>query len=302
LNDLLEIVEDEKHLALADVVGEAVGSTERLHDLFGDESRVADRCELDPERPGLVVADELGGRLDREARLPRAARPGKGDEASAVAEKGDDLCRLPVPADERARWTRQVRVRDRLQWREALGAELEDRNRALEVLEAVLTEFEHAFREIGGEPRRLGKQHLPTVAGCADPRTEMDVLPDVALRFDMGRARVDPDPDVDRTGLKSFAAFVSRDDRPACVWKREEERVTLCVDLDATVANEGVSQYPPVVGECLRVCLGPELVQQLRRALDVGEHEGDGPDRKILPHSPPSCTSEDARIDVGSGM
>jgi hypothetical protein len=98
--------------------------------------------------------------------------------------------------------------------------------------------------------------------------------------------------------VKGFAAFVSRDDRLACVGKREEERVTLRVDLDATVANERVSQSPPVLGECLRVRLGPEIVQQLRRALDVGEHEGNGSDRKIVPH----CRHHHARARSRASM
>ena len=39
--------------------------------------------------------------------------------------------------------------------------------------------------------------------------------------------------------------------------------------------------YPTVLAKRLCIALGAELVQQARRALDVGEEEGDGPTRKI---------------------
>ena len=39
-----------------------------------------------------------------------------------------------------------------------------------------------------------------------------------------------------------------------------------------------------MLGERVRVRLGAELVQQLRRALDVGEEEGDGAGGEIAPH------------------
>ena len=46
-----------------------------------------------------------------------------------------------VPPDERARRPRQVRVRDRLERREARVPELEDRDRSIDVLQAVLAEI-----------------------------------------------------------------------------------------------------------------------------------------------------------------
>jgi hypothetical protein len=49
-----------------------------------------------------------------------------------------DLGDLPLATDERAGRSWQVRVRDRLQRWEALGAELEDRDRSLDVLQSVL--------------------------------------------------------------------------------------------------------------------------------------------------------------------
>ena len=47
---------------------------------------------------------------------------------------------------------------------------------------------------------------------------------------------------------------------------------------------ERVAQNASVLGEDVAVALGAELVQQLRRTLDVGEEEGDGAGREIGPH------------------
>ena len=74
LDHLLEVVEQEQQLALADVLGEAVLGAERLRDRLGHERRVAQRREADPEDAGLEGGHELGRRLEREPRLARAAR------------------------------------------------------------------------------------------------------------------------------------------------------------------------------------------------------------------------------------
>jgi hypothetical protein len=50
----------------------------------------------------------------------------------------------------------------------------------------------------------------------------------------------------------------------------------LGVDLDAAVAGERLAQDAPVLRQSLGVGLRAELVQKLRRTLDVGEEEGDG--------------------------
>ena len=57
-------------------------------------------------------------------------------------------------------------------------------------------------------------------------------------------------------------------------------------------AAKSVSQHPAVLGKGLRICLGPQLVHELRRALDVGEQEGDGSGREITGHRPMMNRSE----------
>ena len=58
--------------------------------------------------------------------------------------------------------------------------------------------------------------------------------------------------------------------------EREEERIALRVDLDATLGDAGVPDHSPMLGERVRVRLCAEFPQQARRALDVREEERHG--------------------------
>ena len=67
--------------------------------------------------------------------------------------------------------------------------------------------------------------------------------------------------------------------------EREEEGVTLRVDLDPALRGTGLADDAAVLGERIGVALGAERVQQPRRALDVGEEEGDGAGREVVSHA-----------------
>ena len=57
--------------------------------------------------------------------------------------------------------------------------------------------------------------------------------------------------------------------------ERVEERVALRVDLGAAGSPEGLSHDPPVIPRDDRIGLVPQLLQEARRSLDVGEGERD---------------------------
>jgi hypothetical protein len=50
------------------------------------------------------------------------------------------------------------------------------------------------------------------------------------------------------------------------------------------VMSAGLAYDSPVCCKCLGVPVISQLVQELRRPLDVGEEERDGPGRKVLTH------------------
>ena len=60
LDHLLEVVEQEQQLTLADVLDEAVLCAERPCNRLRDECRIAERGEPDPEDAGLELGNERG--------------------------------------------------------------------------------------------------------------------------------------------------------------------------------------------------------------------------------------------------
>ena len=88
-----------------------------------------------------------------------------------------------LPPHERTRRAWKVGVRDRLERREALVAELIDRDRALDVLQAVFPEVSHC-EPLDELPSRLREQDLTSVARGCDTRREVDVDSHVALGGD----------------------------------------------------------------------------------------------------------------------
>ena len=95
-----------------------------------------------------------------------------------------------------------------------------------------------------------------------------------------------PDPDLDRGGVRPGVAgerplrFHRAQHGLVRASKRVEEGVALGVDLVAAVGGEGLPQEPLVLGQNLRPA-PTQLPDELRRALDVGEQEGDGARRKL---------------------
>jgi hypothetical protein len=122
------------------------------------------------------------------------------------------------------------------------------------------------------------------MADRGDPRGPVDVDPDVALVRDQGLAGVEADPDADGAIREPGLRVAGGRQGVGSPSERDEEGVALGVDLYAVVPLEGVAQHAPVLGERLRVGVA-ELVHQPRRALDVGEEEGDGAGRELA-HPP----------------
>ncbi len=117
LDHLLQVVEQQEQLPLCNVGGEIVLGAERVGDRLTDEGGIAEGGQPDPEDACLVGTDETGSCLDRESRLARAARTCERDEAGALLDAGEHVGELSLPAQEGARGTWQVRVRDRLERR-----------------------------------------------------------------------------------------------------------------------------------------------------------------------------------------
>jgi hypothetical protein len=78
----------------------------------------------------------------------------------------------------------------------------------------------------------------------------------------------------DRRAAERLLTFTRRRKSVTRAREGDEERVALGVDLDAAVSLERGAERAPVLAQRLGVSVA-ELVEQLRRAFDVGEEEGD---------------------------
>src|SRR5262245_7811859 len=107
----------------------------------------------------------------------------------------------------------------------------------------------------------------------------MDVCSYVTFVAKVGRAGVDADADLKGSSFERLRPLARSLERAGCSGERVKERVALRIHLDTSVTHEGCTQESPVLCKGLRVHLRPELMQQLRRALDVGEEERDGAGR-----------------------
>ena len=72
---------------------------------------------------------------------------------------------------------------------------------------------------------------------------------------------------------------------PGAVGKAKK-KASPCVSTSTPPSvRAGLADDAPVLGERLGVALGAERVQELRRALDVGEEEGDGAGGEVVAHA-----------------
>ena len=245
------------------------------------------------------AVEEVGCYVQGEARLARASRAGQGDEPGG-GDKGADLGELLLAAYERAQRARQVvgelRVVERAQGREAhvkpLCLELEDPLGAAEVFQAVGPEvfqavgpevLEHGARRtrVGDKGGRRRREHdLAPVGDCRHAGSPVYLEADESDRG-LGRltrmdAHANPYPFPLRPGVPGKAPLHldGRSDAPTGRGEDSEERVALGVHLPPAVRDEGGANYAVVGGEHFGI-EAPEPLQKGRRALDIGEKEGE---------------------------
>ena len=126
-----------------------------------------------------------------------------------------------------------------------------------------------------------GDEHLAAVTTGRDPGRAMDVLADVALLGEQRCSCVQSYPHRDRAASESVQRRGGSVERSRRCRERHEERVPLRVHLHTTMSLERRPQHPPMLRQRPRVPVRTELVQQLGRALHVGEQERDRPRGEI---------------------
>ena len=273
---MLEVVEQKQQPAVADLLRRRSASAERARSRSRDHvAGVRHRGERHPPHALRVAIRSGAGRLQRKPRLAAAAGSGQRQHAHVVAgEQRLQRVELTRAPEERCRRDREVRPVQALQRRERGVSELVEPLGRGEVLQPVLAEVAQACvaRQVAC---CLRDQHLPSVPDRSDPRSAVHVEPHVALVVDERLTRVQPHPHADRSGSQRVLSRSGGRERVGRSCERDEEGVALRVDLDAVVRDERSPQCTPVLAERVGV-VGAELMQKLRRPLDVGEEKGDG--------------------------
>ena len=192
------------------------------------------------------------------------------------AQELEQLGELALSADQLARLGGQVGLVQAAKTRELALPELVEPHRLSEVLQPVLAQIPER-RTFDQLLRGLGDEDLPPVPGRADAGGAMDVHADVALVRNGRLPRVDAHPNRE---LEPALRLLGRGQRVGGPGEGDEERVALCVDLDAAVTLERLAQHAAVLFQQPGVGL-PVLAQQPGRAFDVREQEGDGAGREL---------------------
>ena len=110
-----------------------------------------------------------------------------------------------------------------------------------------------------------------------DACSPMDIRPYVPLVCDQRRAGMEPHAHPDRPSREAPSDRARGFERARCRGEGDEEGIALRVHFDAVVRRARLSDQSAVFCKRLRVGLSAQLVQKARRALDIGEEEGDRP-------------------------
>ena len=280
LEHVLEVVEHQQQPPLPQVVDHGVAQRplallphpQRRRDGRGHEGRVGQRRQVDEPDPVGEGVEQLGRRLQRQARLADAARPGQrqqpGPRAGSVRSRAEQRRRprqLVSPTEERRRLGREVgqstveRVERREGGGQAGGDQLGDALRPVEVPEAVLAEVQesHPLRQVvaGQLRRRQREEHLPAVPGVEQAGDAVQRLPEIVAAPRLGLAGVQRHPRPqrpDRAPVLGGQRPLRRHRRGDGLGGDGEGGADLVADRledDPAVAGDGLAQQGVVAGE-----------------------------------------------------
>ena len=238
--------------------------------------------------------------MQREARLPGAARPGEREKPCLLEELGDPP-HVVVATDERGTLEREVRRArfvgaDRREIaRESLDDDVVQVLRVVDVLQQVGAEVAelHAVRKraLHEGTCRVGDEDLAAVSQRGDPGGAMDVDADVVVTTQPALPGMESHPHADRRflrppfGCKAALRVHGGVDRSRRGRECREEGVAFGPhDGSVSVVDRAAEDLVVTVQQAAEP-LGSERLNETRGALDVGEQERDRPGRECL-HRP----------------
>ena len=298
---LLEVVEEEEHLAIPEAIGQLLpkGTVGSLADADRaaepDEHRVgvAGTGQVDERHAVAEPLDLVAGGADRQGRLPRSARTGEGEQADrGILETPVHVRQLQPAADERRGLDRQVGGGAILRRQRGKGGleggmdELEDSLRTSKVLEPVLAEISQACPSrqslLGQCCGGRREQHLTAVSGGHDPGRPVDGRSEVVVAAPVGVAGVESHPDAQRPGFapsfraKRLLGREGRCDPIRCRGKDRHQAVAGGLDHASgrCLDRLGQDRVVPLQGVLHRA---RQPLPELGAAGEVREQEGQGP-------------------------
>src|SRR5205823_2318994 len=157
--------------------------------------------------------------------------------------------------------------------REVGRAELVEPHGLVDASELMLAEIAHGGAAAEQAHGRLREQHLAAVTRRADAGGTVHVETHVAAVDADRLAGVDADPDADGADRRLLNRL-GRSDRLPRIDESDRELVAATVDLLAAVLDERGADGDAMLLERRRIVVTKRLYEP-RRALDVGEQEGD---------------------------
>jgi hypothetical protein len=155
----------------------------------------------------------------------------------------------------------------------------------VEVLETVSAKRDKR-EPIRDEFRGRGRNnYLPTVSRRCDPGGMMNIGANVTLFGEERRSGVHAHPQSYRPRGEPLRDRLRSLDRAPRVRERQEERISLGIDLDAAAPRRLCSNKLPVLGKRVGIRLSSELTKNACRSLDVREDECHNSGREIT-HCP----------------
>lgn len=328
---LLEVVEDEEDVALADLVrhevdgraGRVVHQPQRPGDRRRDQIRVADRLQGDEPHPVRMALRGRRRDLEREPGLAGPAGSGERQQPGAL-EQGGGLGDLPLAPDERGQLRRQIvrsgveRAQRREVGRQAIDDELAQALGCAEVLEPMLPEVAQgdavgqSIAEQG--TGRVADQGLAAVRDRGDAGGPIDGEADhvASDRFDLAAVEAHPDADRQPVGPRlrreprwasaaaatasGAAGKITKNESPSvpCSWPRCAANAV----LSSARCRSRMSRYGPVPSSISRRV---EPSMSLNRHVTVPTSRSAGGDSELTDLTAPGVSGAWPRSGRATG-
>jgi hypothetical protein len=245
---VLEVVDHEEELTVAEARNEILARAHSLRDRGNNRLGRFEGAEVDEADAVREPVEELGRDFQREARLAHSAGAGHCDQSGrSPTVEAEHVGQLLLATDEWRRELREPRLVESAERRKGRFTELEDHDRGVEVLQAVLAEAPQLSGVTDELSSRRGNEHLAAVTRRRDPRGAMHVEAHIALIRCNRLPGVHAHAHADRVAGQGLLACFRRSKSVTRAFEGDKEGIALGVDLATSMLRERRPQLPAMV-------------------------------------------------------